>query len=669
MLSDAANRAPPWGPQSALVGQVQDFCRGLALLFESTRPEERERLAHRFALFVLIACGCVVRFWGLGDVGLHGDEETMAMATMGIVEQGAPILPSGMLYPRGLTELYLMALSVNVFGESEWAFRLPSALCGVLLIGLTYLTGRRFLRPEWNLALAAAVTFLPEIVIYSQTARMYIFLLAAIAACMACVFEWERSGRLGWLAAAVVALIFGIELHALAVMSVLIFFFPGILQGDLRKILYATVAAAVVMLAYLGIDAWVSAQYPVPPPEYAADLGPPHWERSSAPPEFHLTFEIALWIAGIAIAILVIHLSRLIQHRVAAGTVVVLLLAGLVAQLLFHYHLAGLLFVAATVVACRFGGPRVWRRLSIVAMACAVLALVHLSLLMFTPGSILKVFGALVGQPSVWPYYRFMDYSYVAAALLLLSLAHSLIRLANGRPVKDYALLSLLGVWIPLFVTGLFLWDVPTRYAAASLLPMLVAALAFAQEITDRAREATKESSRRWLPAAFAAVVAIVVVDPAAAARVVNAGYTINPDHKGAAEYLKSQHVSPDDVVVAEDVLEQTYYLGSVDYWLQSRTFARRYVERVDGRIRDFYTGTPVISSAQMLNELLDREVGHHRVFIVGSGENQADGRRGMRGDMFETLQSDRLEVVYEGRDGFTKVWRAVEPRLPGVPE
>jgi hypothetical protein len=31
-----------------------------------------------------------------------------------------------------------------------------------------------------------------------------------------------------------------------------------------------------------------------------------------------------------------------------------------------------------------------------------------------------------------------------------------------------------------------------------------------------------------------------------------------------------------------------------------------------------------------------------------------------MRGDMVETLQSDRLEVVYEGRDGYTRVWRAV---------
>jgi Dolichyl-phosphate-mannose-protein mannosyltransferase len=662
---DAANKAPPWWTGSAVVGYGHDFCRALGSLFEATRPEERDRLAHRIGLFVLIACGAVLRFWGLGDVGLHGDEETMAMATMGIVEQGAPILPSGMFYPRGLTELYLMALSVGLFGESEWAFRLPSALCGVALIGLMYLAGRRFLRPEWNLALAATVAFLPDIVIYSQTARMYIFVLAAIAACMTCIFAWERTERVGWLIAAIGALIIGIELHALAVTSVLLFFLPGILKGDLRTVIHGTVAAAVVMVAYLGIDAWQSAQYPVPPPEYAADLGPPHWELGSALKAFHLTFDIALWIAGIAIAFFAVHLGRVIPQRGASRTVVLLLLAGLVAQLLLYYHVAGLLFIAGTVVAHRFGGPKVWRRLSIVAMACAVLALIHLSLMVSTPGTVVQLFGALVGQPSVWPYYRIMEYSYVAGALLALSLVHGLIQVATGRPVKDYDLLALLGVWIPTFTIGFFLWDVPSRYTVASLLPMLMTGLAFAQGVTDRVRERTAGSSRRWLPATFAAVAVLVIVDPAAAARVVDAGYTIHPDHKGAAEYLRSQHVSPEDIVVAEDVLQQTYYLGSVDYWLMSRRYARRYVERVDGRIRDFYTGTPVISSAQTLTELLDREAGAHRVFIVGSGENQSDGRRGMRGDMLETLQSDRLEVVYEGRDGYTKVWRAVAPPSP----
>jgi predicted membrane-bound mannosyltransferase len=154
MLSDAANRG--WIPVTPTVtAQFGELMRALSDLFRMTAPLERDQLAHRTMLLVIVSVGAWVRFWGLANVGLHGDEETMAMAVMSIVHQGAPILPSGMFYPRGMTELYLMAGSVQLFGESEWAFRVPSAVCGVLVIWLAWLAGRRFLRPDWNLAFAA----------------------------------------------------------------------------------------------------------------------------------------------------------------------------------------------------------------------------------------------------------------------------------------------------------------------------------------------------------------------------------------------------------------------------------------------------------------------------------------------------------------------------------
>ena len=120
----------------------------------------------------------------------------------------------------------------------------------------------------------------------------------------------------------------------------------------------------------------------------------------------------------------------------------------------------------------------------------------------------------------------------------------------------------------------------------------------------------------------------------------------------------KAQNIVDADVIIAEDVLQQTYYLGGVDYWLMSRQHARRYVELVNGRIRDFYTGAGVVSSAKMLEDLLRNERGN-RIFVIGSGENQDDKRKGMRGDMDAVLHSKQFEVVYQGRDGLTQVWRA----------
>jgi hypothetical protein len=59
-----------------------------------------------------------------------------------------------------------------------------------------------------------------------------------------------------------------------------------------------------------------------------------------------------------------------------------------------------------------------------------------------------------------------------------------------------------------------------------------------------------------------------------------------------------------------------------------------------------------------MLEDLLRKQRGH-RIFVIGSGENQSDKRKGMRGDMDPVLRSKQFEVVYEGRDGLTQVWRA----------
>lgn len=662
MFSDAANRGSlPVIP--ALTAQAGALMRSLSGLFRITAAMEHELLAHRVMLLVILGVGGWVRLWGLGNVGLHGDEETMAMAVMGILREGAPILPSGMFYPRGMTQLVLMAGSVLLFGESEWALRLPSVLCGVLVIYLSWLAGRRFLRPSWNLAFAASVALLPAMIVYSQTARMYIFLLAAVVACMVCVFAWERSGRLRWLVGGVLALVIGIDLQALAVTVVLVFLLPGLLQGDLRKLLYGCAAMAVVMISYLLINGWVESHYPVPPPEYAADLGPPPWQRSRAPEAFALAFELALWAAGLAIAFFAIHLSRVVPQRLVAISVAVLLLAGLLLQLKLQYHLAGLLFIAATVIARRFGGPRIWRRLWIFALGAGLLALIHFSLLAATSGSLKKIIGALVGQPSVWAYYRIATFSVLAGVLSFAALAWGAWCLAIRRRVADYVLLAVLCVWVPMFTIGFFVWSMPARYTVASLLPMLLCAFAFAQQVVDwiQAKLATRnlamlEGSPLQIIAAFAT--ALLLVNPAAVARTVNSGYESHPDHKGAAEFMKAQNIVADDVIIAEDMLQQTYYLGRVDYWLMSRHHARRYVELKDGKIRDFYTGAAVISSAEMLQDLLRKERGK-RIFVIGSGENQSDKRKGMRGDMDAVLRSDQFEVIYQGRDGLTQVWRA----------
>ena len=76
--------------------------------------------------------------------------------------------------------------------------------------------------------------------------------------------------------------------------------------------------------------------------------------------------------------------------------------------------------------------------------------------------------------------------------------------------MPDYVLLGLLGVWIPMFTIGFFMWSMPPRYTVASLLPMLLCAFAFAQKCTDWLQ--LKMSVRTEQPLQIGAAAAIMLL-------------------------------------------------------------------------------------------------------------------------------------------------------------
>jgi hypothetical protein len=635
--------------------------RLIADCFEITQPADRERASHWLILAALVCIAALVRFWNLGSVGLHGDEETMALAVRHILIDGQPVLPSGMYYPRGQTQLYLMALSVSLFGESEWALRVPSAVCGVALIPLAYFASRRFLRPMWSLAFAGALAFLPALVLDSQTARMYIFLVTLIAVSMSCVFAWERTDRTGWLVAAVAALIVGLDMHSLAVGAVLIFLLPGIVRGEPRRFVLGGVAVLVGVVAFLIIDGWVSAHYPKAAVDLAEGL-PPRRQSSVQPLGFDLAVQVTLCVVALAAAILAWRIAQRVQVRAAKMGVAIALLAGLVLQLALCYHLAALCYIGATVLAARYRMGVKLRDASLFVGAIGCIFVFHVVLLMPTAETVVRLVGALVGQPSVWPYVRIAQLSPMAGSLTAALLVWGLYLLGQKRRVPDYWLLAVLGVWAPVFALGIFAWNVPPRYTAMSLIPMLLCAFAVAQRSADWLTSRVSERTAAALKASAAAIASVAIVNPASLAATFNAGYAIRPDHKGAAEFMRAQHLGDDDLVIAEDVLQQTYYLGRVDYWLIGPSFARKFVKRTESGIVDFYTGTPVIATPEMFEGVL-RENQSKRIFVIGSGEDWRNGRRLVREELDTVLSSGRFATVFVGRDGRTRVLRAVDAR------
>ena len=105
-----------------------------------------------------------------------------------------------MFYAGAIGQSYMIAASVLDFSQTEFALRLPSVPCGIILIRLGYFVCRRFLLSVWNTAFVGAVALLPGFIADSQVARMYAFLCASLAAYIIFIFRWKRANsrkRLG----------------------------------------------------------------------------------------------------------------------------------------------------------------------------------------------------------------------------------------------------------------------------------------------------------------------------------------------------------------------------------------------------------------------------------------------------------------------------------------
>jgi hypothetical protein len=462
---------------------------------------------------------------------------------------------------------------------------------------------------------------------------------------------------------AVVAMLVAIQFQEIALFSGMLVLFPGLANADTGKLRAGLVAALCIVLGYLAISYWVGSFYPQSP----KDL-PTVSQTGEAPTlgalrlQWLALFPVMLVGAGIALL-----LVRSVHERVAAIAAGMLLFLGLLCQGLLFYHIAAVLLVAGLVLAHRKGGARGLSALLLLILSGALAALHVLMLHRAGINPLRKLLGVMVGQPSVWPYLQLADFSPIAMALTVAALTVGLWQLARGGRMRDDVLFALLGIFVPLFAMGFFGWYIPPRYGEFALLPMLICALAAAQRYV-LTRPASNFLHGAVPGAIVVALTAVVIVGPIAAARSINAGARF-PDHKAAAQYLKSVHLGPRDIVIAEEAIMQTYYLGHVDYWLTGARNAANFVVRRGGRLVDEYTNVPVIYTAADLRELIDQPR-RGAIYLVGSGESQQDGRRSIRGpELSELLQRTDLETVYLAPDGLTRVWKIDPPAAAGESE
>lgn len=137
----------------------------------------RRRLWQLLALAALLGLAFWLRWRYVREISLYVDEFTTLWAARQVQNYGVPIMPSGVLYTRGLLASYVEALFLSALGFSYNVGRLPSVLFGLATIVAVWRIGRR----GWPTTLligvgglaAIGLALLPEAIVWGGRARFY----------------------------------------------------------------------------------------------------------------------------------------------------------------------------------------------------------------------------------------------------------------------------------------------------------------------------------------------------------------------------------------------------------------------------------------------------------------------------------------------------------------
>lgn len=170
-----------------------------APIADRIRPVDvRAAVVRRWRLAVLagvVAIGLWLRLRNLGAHPFWVDEVYHAWAAESFLAGDGFALPNGTPYDRAWLPTTLpIAASFALFGPTEFAARLPSALVGTTTIVAAYAMGREYANREVGLLLAVFVALDPWSIAWAREARMYAHLQLLYVVALVLLARWYRRG-------------------------------------------------------------------------------------------------------------------------------------------------------------------------------------------------------------------------------------------------------------------------------------------------------------------------------------------------------------------------------------------------------------------------------------------------------------------------------------------
>ena len=146
------------------------------------------------ALAAVMLVAVALRFYNLGGPSLWSDE----FLTLGIASGPVDTIARAVRQAEQTPPLlhYFMHYWISAYGVSEFALRVPFALCGVGAVWMTYRLARLLYTPREGVVAAALMAVSSFQITYSQEARVYApFMLVALWSCCAFVRLIRTGGR------------------------------------------------------------------------------------------------------------------------------------------------------------------------------------------------------------------------------------------------------------------------------------------------------------------------------------------------------------------------------------------------------------------------------------------------------------------------------------------
>jgi len=172
--------------------------------------EAGHRTSHWLAAITVVASF----FWMLGAAPLFDvDEGAFSQATLEMFQRGdflSTYLNGIPRYDKPILVYWLQAACVLVLGPSEWAFRLPSAICATLWCYLVFAFTRTTYGLQVGLTAAAVAATSLGVFIIGRAATADALLNLLIAASLFAAWLYLQRGERKWLYAAFAAIAFGV---------------------------------------------------------------------------------------------------------------------------------------------------------------------------------------------------------------------------------------------------------------------------------------------------------------------------------------------------------------------------------------------------------------------------------------------------------------------------